>query len=142
MNILQDTLFLNPQPTTSRHITGKHKPLLKTQHISSTSTVTSSQDFSASHQNTSTPPPSKRPCKDPDIQKVRQNKDDFITVNPFAVQSENRGPVDSNLNAIQPKVELPDYLSDDDREDPINDCLRNEEVTELSGMRIRTTYLY
>lgn len=38
-----------------------------------------------------------------------------MTVNPFALQSESRNPID-----LMPKMELPEYISDDDNEQDDN----------------------
>lgn len=61
----------------------------------------------------------------------------MLNINPFAIQQnerlENFDDVDDNRNAIQPKLEIPDYLSDDDKEETLRNYLRNGEVTELTG---------
>ncbi|XP_044264500.1 zinc finger protein 131-like [Tribolium madens] len=77
-NETQNTLYLNPQSKTAPL---KHK-------VSSSSTVTSSQDVS-----TLSSPPPKRQCKSEGV-KIKED-----AINPFALQ--------------EPKVELPDYLSDE-----------------------------
>ncbi|CAH1121294.1 unnamed protein product [Ceutorhynchus assimilis] len=42
---------------------------------------------------------------------IRLRKDDSMTVNPFALQNESRSPIE-----LMPKVELPEYISDEDNE--------------------------
>lgn len=112
----EDTLFLNPQP--SKTTNNKHK-LIK--QVSSSSTVTSSQDISNTGNISS--PPSKRQCKsESEVSRIKI-KDDAMTVNPFALQE------------VQPKMELPDYLSDDDGRDD-NNFYSSNEVTELPGEAI------
>ncbi|XP_015839148.1 protein bric-a-brac 1 isoform X2 [Tribolium castaneum] len=104
----EDTLYLNPQPSKP----GKHK-------VSSSSTVTSSQDVS----NTSvSSPPSKRQCKsEPEVPRVKIKED---AINPFALQEPR------NQDLVQPKMELPDYLSDDDGRES---HFYAGDVTELPG---------
>ncbi|RZB84917.1 zinc finger and BTB domain-containing protein 12, partial [Asbolus verrucosus] len=125
----EDTLYLNPQPSKHTSVNSKHKSTK--QQISSSSTVTSSQDISNS---VSSPPP-KRQCKsESEISRIRQIKDDVMTVNPFALQSDNRNQVEINKSNVQPKVELPDYLSDEDaRDDNISNFYSPADVTELPG---------
>lgn len=104
--------------------------------ISSSSTVTSSQDVSANSVPSSPPP--KRQCKterlDTEGARVRQSKDDELTVNPFALQQESRGQVELTKTTIQPKLELPDYLSDEElREEGPAAFYGAGDVTELPG---------
>lgn len=85
----------------------------KSQNPSSNSTVTSSQDLSDAQLQIISSPPSKRPCK-PDIESSHSRQGDAYS---FINNGKN----------IQPKVELPEYLSDvelddDGREDNENDC--------------------
>ncbi|KAJ8909710.1 hypothetical protein NQ315_012850 [Exocentrus adspersus] len=114
-------------------VNNKHK--LEKLLISSSSTVTSSQDVTnVNIPNISSPPP-KRQCKsESELPKLRT--DDAI-VNSFAI-SDNINQLDLTKDTLQPKVELPDYLSDVDddvREDNFdalpNLCPRSD-VTELS----------
>ncbi|KAJ3642433.1 hypothetical protein Zmor_025222 [Zophobas morio] len=125
----EDTLYLNPQPSKHLSATTKHK-LMKPQ-ISSSSTVTSSQDVST---NISSPPP-KRQCKsESEVSRIRQIKDESMNLNPFALQNDNRNQSETNKNLVQPKMELPDYLSDDDgRDDNISNFYPPGDVTELPG---------
>lgn len=132
----QDTLFLNPQPSTSKNssslLSSNIKQRLLRSQISSSSTVTSSQDVSANSSNGPTSPPPKRQCKterlDTELTRVRPAKDDIMTVNPFALQQEG------NKSTIQPKIELPDYLSDEDiREEGASTFYGTGDVTELPG---------
>lgn len=137
----QDALFLNPQPSTSKYAlptasSNSKQRLVKSQ-ISSSSTVTSSQDVSANSPPTSSSPPVKRHCKndrvDTELPRFRQIKDD-ISVNPFALQSDSRSPSESSKSSIQPKVELPDYLSDEDmKEDNNTPLYTSGDITELPG---------
>lgn len=110
-------MFLNPHPSTSKEFKPKKSP------ISSSSTVTSSQDINSSPIATSPPP--KKQCKserlvDTELPKLRQLKDE-ISFN----QSDNQ---------IAPKLELPDYLSDDDvRDESTSRFYPTTDVTELPG---------
>lgn len=124
-------MFLNPHPSTSKH-TDNCKPK-KSHNISSSSTVTSSQDVAT---NDSSPvansPPPKRQCKNERLvdselpRMVRQLKEEIN----FNIQSDNH-------SQIEPKLELPDYLSDDDiREDGTSRFYPATDVTELSGKSI------
>lgn len=84
-------------------------------HVTPTSTVTSSQDVPMDVQSSLnvpnlSSPPVKR-CKSET--EFRLRKEDSMTVNPFALQ-DPRSPVE-----LTPKVELPDYVSDDEH-DPDN----------------------
>lgn len=117
---------MNPHPSTSKHTDSKQKK----PHISSSSTVTSSQDIATI--NDSPPlensPPPKRQCKNERLdaelpRMVRQLKEEIN----FNIQSDNH-------NQIEPKLELPDYLSDDDiREDGTSRFYPATDVTELPG---------
>lgn len=140
---LQDALFLNPQPSTSKLassiISSNIKQKLSKSQISSSSTVTSSQDISAnSSPSANSPPPPKRQCKperlDTELPRLRQIKDDLMTVNPFALQTDTRDEIEVSKTSIQPKMELPDYLSDEDlREENTPPFYTRGDVTELPG---------
>lgn len=95
----EDTLYLNPQPNC-----GKTKQKL---HISSTMTVTSSQDINESQ------PPSKRQCK-------ADENNSKMTVNPFALQQTEELDLDKDDDVLEPKIELPDYSSEEEaiRDEP------------------------
>lgn len=83
--------------------------------ISSSSTVTSSQDIT--NRGLSSPPPLKRQKSD-----FRQNKEDTIKDDSVA------------LKTTQPKLETPDYLSEEeDREDDSPNFYTPEDITELPG---------
>ncbi|CAH1378757.1 unnamed protein product, partial [Tenebrio molitor] len=127
----EDTLYLNPQPSKHASISSKHKTIK--QQISSSSTVTSSQDITNNSTSISSPPP-KRQCKsESEVSRIRQIKEEAMTVNPFALQNDNRTQ-ELNKSLVQPKVELPDYLSDDDgRDDNISNFYSAGDVTELPG---------
>lgn len=122
----KDAVFLNPHPSTSKHSNCKQKK----SPISSSSTVTSSQDVATNNSSpiASSPPPKKQ-CKnerliEPELPKIRQLKEE----NNFNVQSDNHN------NQIEPKLELPDYLSDDDvRDDGTSRFYPTTDVTELPG---------
>lgn len=136
----EDTLYLNPQSTkySPTIVNNKHK--LEKPQISSSSTVTSSQDVSDVNLPNNSSPPSKRQCKS-ESELPRLRKDD--TINPFGI-SESINQLDLTKNIVQPKVELPDYLSDVDVDDDVRednfDGLPNfyphSDVTELPGKYI------
>ncbi|CAH0555265.1 unnamed protein product [Brassicogethes aeneus] len=127
----EDTLYLNPQSTKNAAGNILKNRLNKSQ-INSSSTVTSSQDIAAKETHSSPPP--KRQCKsDTELPRLKQIKEETISVNPFALQNDIK-----QLDPIQPKEELPDYLSDEDRDDNMDnlDNLPNfyvRDVTELPG---------
>lgn len=83
------------------------------------------------------------------MDKLKQNTEETSNNNiPFTLQQndhlENYDDVDGDRNALQPKLEIPDYISDDEKEDTLHNYLRNGEVTELTGgMEIipQNTYL-
>ncbi|KAK5645425.1 hypothetical protein RI129_006725 [Pyrocoelia pectoralis] len=118
----ENMVSLNPQPSSSKSqlcSSSSSKPrLTKTKISSCSSTVTSSQDI-----NPISPPPSKKSCQmgKNNIQLLR-NKQTF----------EIEGQLDE-MN-IAPKVELPDYLSDDEgKEDGCSNFNSIGDITELSG---------
>lgn len=112
------------------------KQRLKSQ-ISSTSTVTSSQDLPACSEKPSSPPP-KRQCKNDHIEtelsRLRElTNEESILANHFASQSDDRNiGVDISKSPVHPKVELPDYLSDEDRDEAVS-FFHSPEASELPG---------
>ncbi|XP_018563635.1 protein jim lovell isoform X1 [Anoplophora glabripennis] len=133
----EDTLYLNPQSSKYLPTCANNKHKLERPQISSSSTVTSSQDVPDVNLPNNSSPPSKRQCKS-ESELPRLRKDD--TTNTFAI-SESINQLDLTKNALQPKVELPDYLSDVDVDDDVRedhfDGLPNfyphGDVTELPG---------
>ncbi|XP_018335592.1 protein bric-a-brac 1-like isoform X4 [Agrilus planipennis] len=131
----ENGLFLNPQPSSSKtllHSNNKQVSTTKTQE-SSSSTVTSSQDFNFSL-SPNRSPTSKRLCKNdrayinsPIIRDLP--KDDSINVNPFALQNDIRNYM--SFEAFEPKVEMPDYLSDDETKEGKN---RNCALTDMADL--------
>lgn len=122
--VFQDAVFLNPHPSTSKH--SNFKP--KKSHISSSSTVTSSQDVATNNSPpvASSPPP-KRHCKSERLESELPKISQLQEENNFNVQTDNH-------SQIEPKLELPDYLSDDDiREDGTSRFYPATDVTELPG---------
>ncbi|KAF2905749.1 hypothetical protein ILUMI_00426 [Ignelater luminosus] len=140
----ENMVFLNPQPSSSKvqlcspSSTNTKSRLSKTKISSCSSTVTSSQDINFPS-SPGSPPPAKRQCKsdkpDHDSHRTRQtstSKDETMSVNPFALQT------DAQINVagttIQPKLEIPDYLSDDEgREDGSSNFNSIGDITELTG---------
>lgn len=111
------------------------------QQISSTTTVTSSQDIPTTDR--VTPPPFKRQCKtdrtEVDIQRLKQLNvidEDMISENQFVSQTENKNSLDPVVDSLQPKLELPDYLSDDQEDS--NYFIRNN-TKDLSGDNLYKT---
>ncbi|KAL1497313.1 hypothetical protein ABEB36_008297 [Hypothenemus hampei] len=81
--------------------------------LTPTSTVTSSQDVPMDVSNVINPiVSSPSPKKSKSETEIRVRKDDSMTVNPFAIQTEPRAQIE-----LIPKVELPEYFSDDDHDD-------------------------
>lgn len=80
-------------------------------------------------------PPPKRPCKsDAELPRLRQIKEESMSVNPFAMQQQERSQLDKA--SIQPKEELPDYLTDGDEDDHLDNMpnfYTSNDVTELPG---------
>ncbi|XP_030761603.1 longitudinals lacking protein, isoforms H/M/V-like isoform X5 [Sitophilus oryzae] len=116
----ENSLYLKPQTRSTRNnglLVNKNKP--KTPQISSTSTVTSSQDVPLDDlsnilmPNSSSPAP-KRHCKSET--EIRVRKEESMTVNPFAIQGESRSQPELLKTGLFPKVELPEYISDDDND--------------------------
>nr|XP_023024412.1 protein abrupt-like isoform X1 [Leptinotarsa decemlineata] len=102
-----DTLFSNHQKSSILK-----NNLCKTPAISSSSTVTSSQDIPDISLPNESSPPLKRVCKsEPQLFHLKKEE----AINPFAF-IENCNQMET-LKSIQPKVELPDYLSDEGDED-------------------------
>ncbi|XP_076266790.1 uncharacterized protein LOC143200254 isoform X2 [Rhynchophorus ferrugineus] len=119
----ENSLYLKPQPQRSvRNGLLVNKAKQKSPQISSTSTVTSSQDVSPDNAtipvpNSSSPTP-KRQCKSETD--IRLRKDDSMTVNPFAIQSDSRNSAEMKPSLL-PKVELPEYISDDENDNEQDD---------------------
>ncbi|XP_030761600.1 zinc finger and BTB domain-containing protein 11-like isoform X2 [Sitophilus oryzae] len=113
----ENSLYLKPQTRNNGLLVNKNKP--KTPQISSTSTVTSSQDVPLDDlsnilmPNSSSPAP-KRHCKSET--EIRVRKEESMTVNPFAIQGESRSQPELLKTGLFPKVELPEYISDDDND--------------------------
>ncbi|KAJ8984983.1 hypothetical protein NQ317_016894 [Molorchus minor] len=131
-----DTLFFDTQAT-KLPLGNKHK--LDKSQISSSSTVTSSQDVTDLPKVSS--PSSKRQCKsESELPRLKRSDD----VGSFA-KNKTKNQLDLSKTTLQPKVELPDYLSDvdideDPRDDNDNDNLdgltsfyQSGDVTELPG---------
>ncbi|CAH1154070.1 unnamed protein product [Phaedon cochleariae] len=104
----EDSVYLNHH----KNEIVKHK--LDKPPTSPSSTVTSSQDIADSLPNIDSPP--KRLCKS-ESEMPRLNSNEAI--NPFAIL-ENHLQMDLS-KTLQPKVELPDYLSDDGDDDTKED---------------------
>ncbi|KAJ8965090.1 hypothetical protein NQ314_004391 [Rhamnusium bicolor] len=123
----EDTLYLNPQSSKYSPISLSSKHKLEKPQISSSSTVTSSQDIPDINLPNISSPPSKRQCKS-ESELPRLRKED--TINPFAV-SESRIQLDLAKTTLQPKVELPDYLSDVDVDDDVRE---DNDTDNLDGL--------
>ncbi|XP_045473792.1 modifier of mdg4-like isoform X2 [Harmonia axyridis] len=127
----EDTLYLNPQ--SSKHSISRQKS--SKPHISSSSTVTSSQDVPKEMSPSPSPPP-KRQCKSvSDVSRPRPVKEEVISgVNPFAIQTEVRSQLEIiSKSPLEPKIELPDYSSDDETREDISNYYGGSELTELPG---------
>ncbi|XP_019874276.1 broad-complex core protein isoforms 1/2/3/4/5 isoform X4 [Aethina tumida] len=128
----EEELYLNPQSSIKTNGGLANKAKSRAQ-ISSSSTVTSSQDVAANEAHSSPPP--KRPCKsDAELPRLRQIKEESMSVNPFAMQQQERSQLDKA--SIQPKEELPDYLTDGDEDDHLDNMpnfYTSNDVTELPG---------
>ncbi|KAL3268040.1 hypothetical protein HHI36_007171 [Cryptolaemus montrouzieri] len=125
----EDTLYLNPQ--SSKYATNKQK--INKPHISSSSTVTSSQDLPKELSPSPSPPP-KRQCKsESEVPRLRALKEESMSVNPFAIQSEVRSQLELSTSGLQPKIELPDYLSDEEAREDISNFYGGSDLTELPG---------
>ncbi|XP_044755682.1 BTB/POZ domain-containing protein 18-like isoform X1 [Coccinella septempunctata] len=121
----EDTLYLNPQSS---------KQKINKPHISSSSTVTSSQDIPKELSPSPSPPP-KRQCKsESDVPRLRAVKEESLSgVNPFALQTEVRSQLELSKTSLQPKLELPDYSSEDEMREDISNFYGGSELTELPG---------
>lgn len=133
---------MDPKPSSSKHQLSSSSYVMKQRfksQISSTSTVTSSQDIPGTLEKSCSPPP-KRQCKgdriETELSRLRELStlnDESISVNPFETQSDDRDIVrDISKSPVHPKVELPDYLSDDDRDETVN-FFHSPETTDLAG---------
>ncbi|XP_050302940.1 protein tramtrack, beta isoform-like isoform X2 [Anthonomus grandis grandis] len=105
-------LCLKPQTirtARSNILVNKNKPN-KISQIPFSSTITSSQDVALDVPvlpSVASPVPKRSKSET----EIRLRKDDSMTLNPFALQTESRSPID-----LMPKMELPDYTSEDDNE--------------------------
>ncbi|XP_050302941.1 protein tramtrack, beta isoform-like isoform X3 [Anthonomus grandis grandis] len=93
----------------SNILVNKNKPN-KISQIPFSSTITSSQDVALDVPvlpSVASPVPKRSKSET----EIRLRKDDSMTLNPFALQTESRSPID-----LMPKMELPDYTSEDDNE--------------------------
>lgn len=109
----ENSLYMKPQLTRllrNNLLVNKNKP--KNSQISPTSTVTSSQDLPVDIPNLVMPNiSSPAPKRSKSETEIRLRKEDSMTVNPFAIQNDSRNPIE-----LKPKVELPEYISDEDNE--------------------------
>ncbi|XP_031332677.1 broad-complex core protein isoforms 1/2/3/4/5-like isoform X2 [Photinus pyralis] len=111
----ENMVFLNPQPSNVK------SRLTKTKISSCSSTVTSSQDI-----NPSSPPPTKKACQmgKNNVQLIRDQDASFEIETHINLDERN----------VAPKVELPEYLSDDDgKEDGCSNFNSIGDITELTG---------
>ncbi|KAK9752440.1 BTB/POZ domain [Popillia japonica] len=134
----EGTIFTNSKPSSSKGLSPSYitKQRFKSQ-ISSTSTVTSSQDVPASSEKPGSPPP-KRHCKNEHIETELSSVRDILPEETLMANHlvghpdyKNNGG-DISKSPIHPKVELPDYLSDDDRDDAVV-FFNSPEASELPG---------
>lgn len=124
----EDTLYLNPQ--SSKYAVNRQK---SSKIISSSSTVTSSQDIPKELSPSPSPPP-KRQCKtDADVAMSRSPKEESMNVNPYAIQADVRSQLELSNSPLQPKIELQDYSSDDETREDISNFYGGSELTELPG---------
>ncbi|XP_022917485.1 broad-complex core protein isoforms 1/2/3/4/5-like isoform X2 [Onthophagus taurus] len=150
-----DTVYLNPKPSSSKHGPSfplKHSRIAHKSHISSSSssTVTSSQDVPANNNNNinkiGSPPPSKRQCKneriESDLQRLKELStfnEEAISVNPFSLQEdvERNGVVGDGIETkspgVIPKVELPDYISDEEKDENSDFYQHSPNAADLTG---------
>ncbi|KAF5298176.1 hypothetical protein FQA39_LY02600 [Lamprigera yunnana] len=129
----QNTVYVNPQPSSSKSfspLSGKLR--LKTKISTCSSTVTSSQDINFPPSPTS-PSPAKRPCK------LRKNVENLqMSVQNLTIDNSSDLEIRSHLNldetTIEPKMEIPDCISDDDIRDDLPSNFNSiSDITELSG---------
>ncbi|KAK9879975.1 hypothetical protein WA026_008486 [Henosepilachna vigintioctopunctata] len=122
----EDTLYLNHKPSNC----ATNKQTSNKQHISSSSTVTSSQDPPKEMSPSPSPPP-KRPCKsESELPHLSEMREESMNVNPVTIHSEEHSQLES---ALQPKLELPDYLSDEEVKEDISNFYGGSDLTELPG---------
>ncbi|XP_019771662.2 BTB/POZ domain-containing protein 18 [Dendroctonus ponderosae] len=112
-------LYMKPQPLRAfRNSILVNKTKAKNSQVSAAGITTSSQDVPINIDGT-TPniasPATKRSKPETEI---RLRKEESMTVNPFALQSEAGSPLE-----LLPKVELPEYNSDDDNEHDDNSMI-------------------
>ncbi|XP_066245371.1 protein tramtrack, alpha isoform-like [Euwallacea similis] len=119
----ENSLYMKPQALRSFRnniLVNKNKPKSVQVMSTSTSSVTYSQDVPLDLPDLNVPNFSSQPPKKSKSETdFRLRKDDSMTVNPFAIQ-ESRTAID-----LLPKVELPDYISDEDNEQDGNDSSGN-----------------